>query len=49
MVGHGAKMGPFVFLLIRRAVIEDRFLKQELDGYADYAQRVRFRLVPGVW
>ncbi len=44
-----APMGPFVFLLIRRAVIEDRFLQQELGGYAEYAQRVRFRLVPGIW
>ena len=44
-----APIGPVVFLMIRRAVIEDRFLQQELDGYADYAQRVRFRLVPGIW
>ena len=44
-----APMGPFVFLLIRRAVIEDCFLQQELGGYADYAQRVRFRLLPRTW
>jgi len=28
---------------------EDRTLQAELDGYADYACRVRRRLIPGVW
>jgi protein-S-isoprenylcysteine O-methyltransferase Ste14 len=32
-----------------RAVLEERTLKAELDGYADYAARVRFRLVPYLW
>jgi protein-S-isoprenylcysteine O-methyltransferase Ste14 len=32
-----------------RTALEDRTLKRELDGYAEYAGRVRFRLVPGVW
>jgi protein-S-isoprenylcysteine O-methyltransferase Ste14 len=32
-----------------RAVWEENTLKDELPGYADYAQRVRYRLVPGVW
>jgi len=36
-------------LLLRRTIIEDRFLQQGLAGYADYARRVRYRLVPGVW
>ena len=44
-----APMGPVVFLMLRRAIREDRFLKQEMDGYADYAQQVRFRLVPSIW
>jgi protein-S-isoprenylcysteine O-methyltransferase Ste14 len=44
-----APMGSVVFLMLRRAIREDRFLRQELDGYADYAQQVRFRLVPGIW
>jgi protein-S-isoprenylcysteine O-methyltransferase Ste14 len=33
----------------RRAAFEDRMLRAELEGYADYATQVRFRLVPGVW
>ncbi len=32
-----------------RAAFEDRTLQEKLPGYADYAQRVRFRLIPGVW
>ena len=36
------------FLAIR-AVLEEETLKAELDGYAAYAARVRYRLVPGVW
>lgn len=32
-----------------RAVWEEETLKRELEGYAAYAERVRFRLVPWVW
>jgi protein-S-isoprenylcysteine O-methyltransferase Ste14 len=32
-----------------RAVLEEQALKAELDGYADYAARVRYRLVPYLW
>ena len=32
-----------------RAVGEERLLTQELDGYPEYAARVRYRLIPGVW
>ncbi len=36
------------FLVIRTA-LEDRTLRSELDGYAGYAQKVRYRLLPHVW
>jgi protein-S-isoprenylcysteine O-methyltransferase Ste14 len=36
-------------LLMWRAVDEERLLKRELPGYAEYTQRVSHRLVPGVW
>jgi protein-S-isoprenylcysteine O-methyltransferase Ste14 len=36
-------------LLVVRTVLEDRTLQNELPGYKPYAQRVRYRLVPGVW
>jgi protein-S-isoprenylcysteine O-methyltransferase Ste14 len=32
-----------------RAVTEERHLLMLNNGYAQYAQRVRWRFVPGVW
>lgn len=32
-----------------RTALEDRFLQANLDGYREYAGRVRYRLVPGIW
>ena len=32
-----------------RASREERFLGTALEGYAEYANRVRYRLVPGLW
>jgi len=29
--------------------LEDRMLLEELDGYQGYAERTRYRLLPGVW
>jgi protein-S-isoprenylcysteine O-methyltransferase Ste14 len=36
-------------LLVVRTVLEDRTLQNELPGYMEYAQRIRYRLIPGVW
>jgi protein-S-isoprenylcysteine O-methyltransferase Ste14 len=36
-------------LILRRVRFEDKFLQQHLEGYRDYAMRVRYRLVPGLW
>jgi protein-S-isoprenylcysteine O-methyltransferase Ste14 len=41
--------GLNVVLFILRTALEDRTLHAELAGYADYARRVRYRLLPGVW
>ncbi len=38
-----------VVLLVIRTMLEDRTLHEELPGYAEYASRVRFRLIPGIW
>jgi protein-S-isoprenylcysteine O-methyltransferase Ste14 len=35
--------------LLYRAITEDRVLQAQLPGYRDYAQRVRWRLMPGLW
>jgi protein-S-isoprenylcysteine O-methyltransferase Ste14 len=39
----------YVALLVLRTAREDRVLREQLPGYAEYAGRVRFRLLPGVW
>jgi protein-S-isoprenylcysteine O-methyltransferase Ste14 len=36
-------------LLVVRTLLEDRALQLELSGYQEYAGRVRYRLLPGVW
>lgn len=41
--------GVFMLMIVRRLLIEDRFLHEEMEGYVPYAKRVRYRLVPGVW
>jgi protein-S-isoprenylcysteine O-methyltransferase Ste14 len=46
----GLALAPVIVLLFAvRAVMEERTLMAELPGYADYAARVRYRLVPGLW
>jgi protein-S-isoprenylcysteine O-methyltransferase Ste14 len=43
---------PAVFItivLIVRTSLEDQTLQNELEGYHAYAERVRYRLMPGVW
>jgi protein-S-isoprenylcysteine O-methyltransferase Ste14 len=36
-------------LFVFRTALEDRTLLMKLPGYQDYARRVRYRLVPGIW
>lgn len=38
-----------VAFTIARTALEDRILQEELAGYRDYAGRVHYRLLPGVW
>jgi len=41
--------GLAICLIVARAALEDRTLKEKLGGYKDYAARVRYRLLPGMW
>lgn len=34
---------------VMRTLLEDRTLQDELPGYRDYARRVRYRLIPGIY
>jgi protein-S-isoprenylcysteine O-methyltransferase Ste14 len=46
----GLAIAPvFVVLFAIRAGIEEHALVEGLPDYADYAARVRYRLVPGLW
>ena len=38
-----------ITLMMMRLVLEERVLRRELHGYAAYAERVRSRLIPGIW
>lgn len=38
-----------VGLFTLRTHLEDRLLHEELEGYREYAENVRFRLFPGIW
>jgi protein-S-isoprenylcysteine O-methyltransferase Ste14 len=38
-----------ICLFVVRTVLEDRTLRNELPGYAEYATSTRFRLLPGIW
>jgi len=38
-----------VILFIIRTSLEDKTLQEELEGYQEYAKRVRYKLIPGIW
>src|SRR5258705_10240608 len=38
-----------LFVIVWRLLDEERLLARELPGYAEYLERVRHRLIPGVW
>lgn len=48
--GWGIALAPaWLILLMLRIPLEERVLRENLAGYDDYARRVRYRLLPGVW
>jgi len=38
-----------LIIAVIRTALEDRTLQEELPGYRDYARRVHFRLIPGIY
>ncbi|WP_273734367.1 methyltransferase family protein [Mycolicibacterium septicum] len=40
---------PGVLLFALRIQDEEKVLEVELDGYRDYMQKVRYRMLPGIW
>lgn len=41
--------GVMIILVIVRTALEHQALQAELPGYREYAARVRYRLLPGLW
>jgi protein-S-isoprenylcysteine O-methyltransferase Ste14 len=40
---------PFFPVLLWRLLDEERILKRDLAGYVEYTQKVRYRLIPGLF
>ena len=38
-----------IVVIVIRTRLEDQTLQEKLEGYREYAQRVRYRLIPGIW
>jgi len=38
-----------LIIIVARTALEDRTLQSELPGYREFAQKTRYRLLPGVW
>jgi protein-S-isoprenylcysteine O-methyltransferase Ste14 len=48
--GYGLLVGLlFIVVLARRAVLEERTLREKLYGYAKYMTQVKYRLIPFIW
>lgn len=39
----------YPFIIAKRIKNEEVFLEKELDGYAEYKKRVKYRLIPFIW
>ena len=52
LLGSAWSWIPTIFLMIVmviRTALEDKTLQAELTGYKEYAQKTRYRLIPGIW
>lgn len=39
----------YPFIIVARIINEEKFLEKELEGYKQYEERVKYRLIPFVW
>jgi protein-S-isoprenylcysteine O-methyltransferase Ste14 len=40
---------PYAGLFLYRTLLEERYLRENLSGYTEYTNAVRYRWLPGVW
>jgi protein-S-isoprenylcysteine O-methyltransferase Ste14 len=45
----GLALAAMAIVIILRLLNEEKFLSKSLPGYAEYLEKVRYRLVPGIW
>jgi protein-S-isoprenylcysteine O-methyltransferase Ste14 len=36
-------------LILIRTYLEDKTLREELEGYNSYAEKVKYKIIPGIW
>ena len=41
--------GALTLLILIRTVLEDKTLREELEGYNSYTEKVRYKIIPGIW
>lgn len=48
---YWALIGSFllIFIIVARIFSEEKFLSENLDGYNEYLQKTKYRLIPHVW
>jgi protein-S-isoprenylcysteine O-methyltransferase Ste14 len=47
---YGVLVGLMIVMIVaRRAAMEERTLRNELEGYSDYMAQVKYRFIPHVW
>lgn len=39
----------YPFIIVKRLNGEEKFLEKELEGYTEYKQRVKYKLIPFIW
>ena len=42
-------MIPYVLAIVTRIKDEEMLLTKELEGYQEYKEKVRWRLIPYIW
>jgi protein-S-isoprenylcysteine O-methyltransferase Ste14 len=40
---------PKLIALPLRIIGEEKFLRQKLEGYSEYSQKIRYRIIPYIW
>ena len=39
----------YIPIIVKRTLNEEEVLKKELDGYSEYCQKIKYRIIPFIW